>query len=145
MEQRINIYNLTPKAYDGLFALENFIAECPLTKKQISLIKMYASQINGCAYCMDMHIKEALKAGETHERLHFLKVWKDVTVFTEEEKILLQITEEVTLIQRNGLTNATYQKASKFFDEITLSAIILCVTVINAWNRIAISTQLPID
>ena len=143
--ERINIYKTNPKAYDGVFALEKFIEGSPLNKKEISLIKMRASQINGCAYCLNMHIKEAIKAGETLQRLHLLATWKDSNLFNEVEKLILEMTEEVTLIHRKGLIEATYQKAISLFDEQTIIAIIMTISTINVWNRIAISTKLPID
>ena len=100
MEQRINIYKNAPEAYNGMFVLEKFLEESPLTKQQISLIKMRASQINGCAYCINMHAEEAIKAVETHERLHLLNAWKESRSFSDAEKVMLKMTEEVTLIQQ---------------------------------------------
>lgn len=145
MEQRLNIYQTQPEAFKGMFALEKFLTEGPLSKKQISLIKMRASQINGCAYCLEMHSKEALKAGETPERLHILAAWKDSNQFTNEEKILLRMTEEITNIQENGLTEHTYQTATELFDTPSLISIIMAIATINTWNRIAISTRLAFD
>lgn len=142
MEQRVNIYQSEPKAYDGMFALEQFLNDSPLSKQQISLIKMRASQINGCAYCINMHTEEAIKAGETHQRLHMLNAWKESNLFSDEEKVLLKITEEITLINQNGLTDKTYQRAQHLFTDQTLIAIIMATTTINAWNRIAISTRM---
>ena len=142
MEQRVNIYQSEPKAYEGMFALEEFLTNSPLSKQQISLIKMRASQINGCAYCINMHTEEAIKAGETHQRLHMLNAWKESNLFSEEEQIFLKITEEITLINQNGLTDETYQLAQRLFDDRTIIAIIMTATTINAWNRIAISTRM---
>lgn len=142
MEQRVNIYQSEPKAYEGMFALEEFLNNSPLNKQQISLIKIRASQINGCAYCINMHTEEAIKAGETHQRLHMLNAWKESNLFSEEEQTLLKITEEITLINQNGLTDKTYQNAQLLFNEKTIIAIIMTVTTINAWNRIAISTRI---
>ena len=142
MEQRINIYQSEPKAYEGMFALEQFLSDSPLNKQQISLIKMRASQMNGCAYCINMHTKEAIKAGETHERLHMLNAWKESKLFSGEEKVLLKITEEITRIHENGLSDETYQHAQNVFDDQTIIAIIMAATTINAWNRIAISTRM---
>ena len=143
--ERINIYKSNPKAYNGLFALEKFIEESPLDKKQISLIKMRASQINGCSYCLNMHSNEAIKAGETHQRLHLLSAWEDTNLFDETEKLLLKITEEITLIHHNGLKEDTYKKATDLFEEQTIIAIMMVIATINMWNRIAISTKLQID
>lgn len=142
MEQRVNIYQSQPTAYDGMFALEEFLKNSPLSKPQISLIKMRASQINGCAFCINMHTQEAVKAGETHQRLHMLNAWQDSDLFSDEEKALLKITEEITLINQNGLIDKTYQSARRLFNDQTIIAIIMAATTINAWNRIAISTRM---
>lgn len=142
MEQRVNIYQSEPKAFEGMFALEQFLTDSPLNKKQISLIKMRASQLNGCAYCINMHTEEALKADETHQRLHMLNAWKESSLFSKDEEVLLKITEEITLINQNGLSDKTYQQAQKVFDNKTIIAIIMAATTINAWNRIAISTKM---
>ncbi len=142
MKQRVNIYQSEPKAYEGMFALEEFLKNSPLSKQQISLIKMRASQINGCAYCINMHTEEAIKAGETHQRLHMLNAWKESDLFSNKEQVLLKITEEVTLINQNGLTDKTYQNAQHLFNDQTIIAIIMTTTTINAWNRIAISTRM---
>lgn len=141
---RVNIYQSQPKAYEGMFALESFLNNSPLNKKQISLIKMRASQINGCAYCINMHTEEALKVGESHQRLHLLNAWKESGLFSEEEKVILKMTEEITLIQQNELSDETYKQATQLFDEKTIIAIIMAATIINAWNRIAISTRMGV-
>lgn len=142
MKQRVNIYQFEPQAFEGMFILEDFLNQSTLSKQQISLIKMRASQINGCAYCINMHTKEAIKAGETQQRLHMLNAWRDSSLFSNTEKVLLKITEEITLIQQKGVTDTTYHSAQKVFDDKTITAIIMAITTINAWNRIAISTKL---
>lgn len=145
MEQRINIYQSEPKAYQGMFALEEYLNNSSLSKQQISLIKMRASQMNGCSYCIDMHMNEALKANETHQRLHLLNAWNETDLFSKEEKALLKMTEEITKISKKGLTEDTYQQALLYFEEKTIIAIIMTITTINAWNRIAISTKLNME
>ncbi|MDO1498828.1 carboxymuconolactone decarboxylase family protein [Euzebyella saccharophila] len=145
MTKRINIYQTQPEAFKGMFALEKFLTEGPLNKKQISLIKMRASQINGCAYCLAMHSKEALKAGESPERLHLLAAWKDSNEFINDEKVLLRMTEEITNIHENGLTEETYQIATELFETSSLISIIMAIATINSWNRIAISTRLEFN
>ena len=101
---------------------------------------MRASQINGCAYCIDMHTKDALKNGETQQRIFLLSAWREVNLYTEEERVVLAMTEEITLISQHGLTPETYQRAKQFFDENDIAQIIMAIVTINAWNRIAIST-----
>ncbi len=127
-----------------MFALSAATAKTNLTPIQKELIKIRASQINGCAFCLDMHTKDALKAGETPQRIFLLNAWKEASLFTEEEQVILAVTEEVTLLQNGGLSDATYAKAVATFGEETVAQIIMCIVVINAWNRIAISTLLPI-
>lgn len=144
MEKRMNIEQTEPKGYQAVLALEKYLAQSQLTPTHKGLIKIRASQINGCAFCIDMHTKEALKNGETVQRLFLISAWRETDLFTEEERLLLQVTEEVTLINREGLTTATYEAALNVFGENYLSQIILAVATINVWNRIAVSTHKPI-
>lgn len=146
MEKRIQINTLEPGAYQAMFALEKYLSGSTLSPKHKHLIKIRASQINGCAFCINMHTKEALKQGETQQRIFLLDAWRETDLYSEEEKVLLEITEEVTLIHVHGMSSATYQKAIALFDEHYLASIIIAITTINAWNRIAISTRMqPAD
>jgi len=147
MEKRIKIDEIAPGAYKAMLALEDYLATTQLTKKHKELIKIRASQINGCAFCIDMHTKDALENGETNQRIFLLNAWKETDLFTEEEKVLLAITEEVTLIHRQGLTSDTYRRAKQIFDENYIAQVIMAVVTINAWNRLSISTlkEIPKD
>lgn len=140
METRVNINEAEPQSFKAMYALEGYLATTKISKKNKELIKMRASQINGCAFCIDMHSKDALKNGETQQRIFLLNAWREVNLFTEEEKALLAMTEEITLISQKGVTSETYQKAMQFFDENEIAQIIVAIATINAWNRIAIST-----
>lgn len=142
MEKRIDIQTIEPQAYKAMYALEGYLQTSQLTKTHKELIKIRASQINGCAFCLAMHTKDALKAGETAERIFLLNAWKETRLFTDEEKVILALTQEITLIQKNGVTDNTYQRAKGIFDETYLAQLIMAIVAINAWNRIAISTQL---
>ena len=144
MENRFNLQDVQPAAIKAMYDLSGYLAGTQLTKTQLELIKIRASQINGCAFCIDMHTKDALKNGETTQRIFLLNAWKETDKFTEEEKALLAITEEVTLISQHGLTDATYAKAASFFSKEVIAQILMAVVIINSWNRIAISTQLPV-
>jgi len=144
METRVNILKTTPEAYKAMMALEKFIASTSLTPTHKELIKIRASQINGCAYCINMHTRDARKLGETEQRIYLLNAWRETQLYTEEEQAILALTEEVTLIQ-NHVSKETYDNARKLFDEEYLAAIIMMITTINAWNRIAISTEMPLD
>lgn len=125
--------------------MEESLQNSFLTPIQKELIKIRASQINSCAFCLNMHTKDALKYGETPQRIFLLNAWREAKeLFTEEEQIILQITEEVTMISQKGLSEETYQKAKEIFNESELADIIMAAVVINMWNRIAISTHMPI-
>ncbi|HTM99907.1 MAG TPA: carboxymuconolactone decarboxylase family protein [Pedobacter sp.] len=142
MDKRINIEETEPNGYKAMFALENFLATSNLSKTHKELIKIRASQINGCAFCINMHTKDARKNGETEQRIYLLNAWRETELFTEEERVILAITEEVTLIANRGLSDETYHKAKSLFNDQYIAQIIMMVVTINAWNRIAISTQL---
>jgi len=145
MEQRIQLDLIEPNSYKAMFALEKYLQQSDLKKTHKELIKIRASQINGCAFCIDMHTKEAIENGETPQRIFLLNAWRETNLFTKEERTLLEITEEITLIHKKGLTTETYEKAITVFDQNYLSQIIMAITTINAWNRIAISTNKPIE
>ena len=141
MSQRIRIDQIEAKGYKAIIGLEMFIESTPLTKIHKDLIKIRASQINGCAFCIDMHTKEARKAGETEQRIYALNAWRDTNFFTEEERAILALTEEVTLIS-NHVKDETYKNAESLLGESYLAQVILAIITINAWNRIGITTLL---
>ncbi|UOE48860.1 carboxymuconolactone decarboxylase family protein [Mucilaginibacter sp. SMC90] len=141
METRIKIDKVSPAGYKAILGLEGFIESTPLSKKHKDLIKIRASQINGCAFCIDMHTKDARKAGETEQRIYALNAWRDTPFFSEEERAILALTEEVTLIS-NHVKDETYQQAAKVLEETYLAQVILAIITINAWNRIGITTNL---
>ena len=141
MKPRIVISTVAPEAYQALMNLENYIATTSLTKTHKELIKIRASQINGCAFCINMHTADARKHGETEQRIYLISAWREADVYTEEEKAILALTEEVTLIS-NHVSEETYQNAAKLFDEKYLAEIILAIITINSWNRFAITTGL---
>lgn len=145
MSTRFNMATTDAAAYKALLGLEGYLQTTSLNHTQKELIKMRASQINGCAFCIDMHTKDALKYGETPQRIFLLNAWREAKdFFTEEEQVLLQMTEEITLISQKGLTDETYYKAKQLFDEAKIAQIIMAIITINAWNRIGVSTHLPI-
>lgn len=142
MNTRVNILQTQPEAYKAMMGLEKYIASTSLDPTHKELIKIRASLINGCAYCIDMHTKDARKMGMTEQRINLMSVWKEVKeLYTEEEKTILAMAEEITLIQ-NHLSDATYTKAVGLFGEDYVAQIIMMTVTINAWNRIAISTEM---
>jgi AhpD family alkylhydroperoxidase len=144
MENRINIQQLQPQAYKAMYALEGFLAGSSVSKAHKHLIKIRASQINGCAYCLDMHTKDALADGETAKRIFLLNAWRESGLFTPAEQAILALTEEVTLIAGHGVSDEVYSRAAAFFDEVYLAQVIMAIVTINAWNRIAITTNLQL-
>lgn len=145
METRVNINETEPRAYKAMYALEGYLSASALSKKHKDLVKIRASQINRCAYCIDMHTKEAIANGETLQRIFLLDAWRETNLFSEEEQALLAMTEEITLISNNGLSEETYRKAEQVFDKNYIAHLIMAVVTINAWNRIAISTNMGFE
>lgn len=141
MKTRIKIDEIEPAGYRAVLGLEKFIESTPLAKTHKDLIKIRSSQINGCAFCIDMHTKDARKAGETEQRIYALNAWRDTQFFSEEERAILALTEEVTLIS-NHVTDETYEQAAKVLEETYLAQVILAIITINVWNRIGITTKL---
>lgn len=139
MKPRIVIPTVAPEAYEALINLEKYNATTSLTSTHKELIKIRASQINGCAYCINMHTADARKYGETEKRIYLLSAWREADVYTEEEKAILALTEEITLIS-NHVSEEVYQNAARLFNEKYLAEIILVIITINSWNRLAIAT-----
>lgn len=144
MSTRTKISNANSESYKAMMNLEVTLQNPLLSNIQKELIKIRASQINQCAFCLDMHTKDALKYGETPQRIFLLNAWRETDLFTEEEKVILAMTEEITLISQKGLTDETYEKAAQLFDEEQIKSIIMAAVTINMWNRIAVSTHLEV-
>lgn len=141
MEERINIQQLETSAFKAMLALESYLENSGLSKTHLDLIKIRASQMNGCAFCINMHTAYALNHGETQQRIFLLNAWKETELFTEAEKVVLNMTEEITMIHKNGLSDETYRLAEKIFDQHYIAQIIMAIVTINTWNRISISTR----
>ena len=140
--KRININEIQPEAYKAMLGMEKYIRESGLSATLCELIKVRASQINGCAYCVDMHTREAMKHGETSRRLFAVSAWKESPLFTEKERAALQMTDEITLISKHGVSNETYKNVLDLHGEDGLAQIIMQIIIINSWNRIAVSTKM---
>ena len=145
MKKRINIAKTDPKAYQAMLGLEKYIAESGLDFTLYELIKTRASQLNGCAYCINMHTRDAMKQGETAQRLFLLDAWRETNLYTSKERAVLALTEEMTLLPNKQISNEVYEEASKHLNEQELAAVIMSVVAINGWNRIAITSQLELD
>lgn len=143
MQSRINLPKVAPEAYNALMNLEKYIGSTGLNPIHKELIKIRASQINGCAFCINMHTTDARKIGMTEKQIYLISAWREADFYTEEEKAILALTEEVTLIS-NHVKDETYANAAKLFDEKYLAEIIMAIITINTWNRFAISTGLRV-
>lgn len=145
MQKRFNFKEVAPNALKAMVGLEMYLSKVSISNTTKELIKIRASQINGCAYCINTHTADAIKNGETNQRIFLLNAWRETEdIFTEEEKVVLTITEEITLIHQNGLSDDTYSNALQFFTETQIADIITAVITINLWNRVVLSTHLPI-
>lgn len=139
MEPRINYLQASPGAYRAMAALEAFVHNSSnLEPALLELVKMRASQINGCAYCLDMHSKDARAQGETEQRLYALDAWREAPFYTERERAALAWTEAVTRIGEDHAPDAVYQQARQQFSEEELVNLTLAIIAINGWNRLAI-------
>ena len=143
MNKRINFNDVQPNAYDAMDALDKFVEEASIDKLHKEFIKIRASQINGCAYCVDSHSHDALKLGESLQKVLLISAWREAkNIFSEEERLLFRMTEEITLIHEHGLSDETYRKAIDVFGEEKTAQIIMAIITINAWNRIGVATEL---
>lgn len=140
--KRISVKETEPDAYKAMYELEKYTKNSNVPQKLRELIKVRASQINHCAFCIDMHTEEAILSGENERRLFALPGWKESHLFTEAEKAVLQLTEEVTLISKNGVKESTYNKVIQFYGENIFAQLLMQIIVINSWNRIAVSTKM---
>lgn len=137
--QRINYQEKAAGAIKGMLELEKYVALSGLERSLYELIKLRASQINGCAYCLDMHSKDARKAGETEQRIYSLVAWRETPFYTERERAALAWTEALTLIPSNEVSDELYHSVREHFDEKELIALTMGIIAINGWNRLAIS------
>ena len=138
MEPRINYGQVAPDAMKAMVGLEKYVASSGLERPLYELVKTRASQINGCAYCLDMHTKDARKAGETEQRLYGLSAWRETPFYTDRERAALEWTEALTVISENDVPDSLYESVRKFFSEKEMVALTMAIIAINGWNRLAI-------
>jgi AhpD family alkylhydroperoxidase len=136
---RLNYFKAAPGGLNIMREFEKYLHECGLEQSLIELVKMRSSQINGCAYCIDMHSKDARAAGETEQRLYGLSAWRETPFYTDRERAALEWTEKLTLISTNGVPDDLYEQTLQHFSEQELVNLTLVITTINTWNRLAIS------
>jgi AhpD family alkylhydroperoxidase len=142
MKLRMNLNEAEPRIYKAMAVADNFLPEFDLNKKLQELIRIRVSQINGCGYCIDYHTQDAINAGETTQRLFALAAWWETPFFTDEERAVLKLAEEVTRISIHGVSDDTYENALKLLGKQKLAQVIFVTTTINSWNRIAIAMHM---
>jgi AhpD family alkylhydroperoxidase len=139
MEPRLNLMKVAPKgAYQAMAALQQYVDNCGLERPLLELVKIRASQINGCAYCIDMHTKDARALGETEQRIYLLNSWRESPFYTERERAALEWAESVTLITQGHAPDDVYERVKRQFTPEELVNLTVAITTINSWNRLAI-------
>jgi AhpD family alkylhydroperoxidase len=139
MKPRLNFYTPAPELTKALVALNKAVEECGLEKSLLHLIKLRASQINGCSYCVEMHSREARADGETEQRLYLVSAWKESPLFTERERAAFTWVETVTLISNGGVSDELYRETLEHFSEEELVKLTVATSMINTWNRLCVS------
>jgi len=143
MERRIDFSRVAPGGVHALLALEKYVAESGLKPSLRHLIHVRASQINGCAYCIDMHWKDARADGETEQRLYGLDAWQESPYYTDRERAALAWTEAVTRVGEGHVPDEVFDEVRRHFSEGEIASLTFCVVAINSWNRLAISLRAP--
>jgi AhpD family alkylhydroperoxidase len=144
MEPRFHMWRALPDGYKAMSGLEVYLAQCGLEPILVHLVKLRASQINGCAYCIDMHWKDLRAEGETEQRLYGLDAWRESPYYTDRERAALDWTEAVTLVTQGHVPDKVYEVVRQHFDERELSVLTLVISTINAWNRLAIAQRVKV-
>ena len=135
---RLSMQTAAPQVYAGMVGLQKATQESDLDAGLRELIKVRASQINGCAFCLDLHVHEARKIGISDDRLHLLNAWRDAPGFSEPERAALELTEAVTRIAEGGVPDALYEQVRRHYSQEQYAGLLAAITVINAWNRFMI-------
>lgn len=143
MSARLRFPNASPDGYKALFQLEEFVEHCGLELSLIRLIQIRASQINGCAFCMDMHTKDARAEGETEQRLYLLAGWREASCYSERERAALEWTEAITLVAEGRVPDEVYERVRPHFTDEELANLTLAISTINVWNRLNVAFRTP--
>lgn len=130
-----------PESIKVMMQLESYAKRTGLDRKLLELIKIRSSQLNGCAYCLDMHTKDARAIGETEQRIYCLNAWQDAPFYTDEERAVLGLTEAVTFISQAGVSDDLYERVRQHFDAKQYVQLLMVINTINCWNRLAIATK----
>jgi AhpD family alkylhydroperoxidase len=141
MKARINLMNVNPAIIQAMLGLEKEVSKAKLDTKLLDLVRMRASQINGCAYCLDMHSKDARAAGETEQRLYGLSAWRETPYYSARERAALEWTEALTLVAETHVPDDVYERVREQFSEAELAHLSLAIVAINGWNRLNVAAR----
>ena len=141
METRINLMNVNPGIVQSMLGLEKQVSKSGLDHRLLDLVRMRASQINGCAYCLDMHSKDARAAGETEQRLYGLDAWRETPYYSPRERAALDWTEALTLVTEGHVPDEVYERVRQEFSEDELAHLSLAIVAINGWNRLNVAAR----
>jgi len=143
MNARLDYAAVEPEGYEAMLGLEKYLSRSSLPKSLVHLVELRASQINGCAFCVDKHSADAKAEGESDARLYAVAVWQEAPFFSEQERAALALTESVTRLSEggDGVPDDVWQQAAKHFDERELAQLIAVIATINAWNRLCVATR----
>jgi AhpD family alkylhydroperoxidase len=139
MQQRLDVLKIAPEAFRVMSGLQSYVTKSGLESTLVELVKIRASQINGCAYCIDMHTKDARLNGESEQRIYALSAWRETPFFTDREKAALTWTETLTLISENHAPDHIYEEVHRQFTDKEMVALTMAVVAINSWNRLVLS------
>ncbi len=140
--QRLSIHDVDPAATEAVLAMEHYVRNSDLSKSLYELVKIRASQINGCAFCLDMHCRDAREGGEDQRRLDVLSAWREAPdFFSDSEQAALALTEAMTRIDREGVPDAVWEGVIKHFGEAQVAPLLMAIATINVWNRLAVATH----
>jgi AhpD family alkylhydroperoxidase len=145
VKQRLDYKKASPAGYKAMLHLNHFVETCGLERLLLELVKTRASQINGCAYCINMHTRDARAAGETEQRLYMLDAWREAPLYSERERAALAWTETLTLLSETHAPDDDYDNARKYFSEEELANLTWAIVVINGWNRVCVGFRVPPD
>ena len=141
MNARIDLTKVNPGIMQAMFGLEKQIRKAGLDHRLLDLVKMRASQMNGCAYCLDMHSKDARAEGETEQRLYGLSAWRDAPYYSDRERAALELTEALTRISEHGVSDEIYERVRAQFSEDEIAHLTLAIVAINGWNRLNVAAR----
>jgi AhpD family alkylhydroperoxidase len=141
MHPRIDYAKVAPKAVDAMMHLQDYVNNCSLSQDLLELVRIRASQLNGCAYCLDMHSKDARAAEETEQRIYLLNAWREAPFYSDKERAALEWTEAVTLVSKTHVPDKIYNEVSRHFSEQEIIELTMAIIAINSWNRLSISMR----